>query len=209
MGGLPSHGMDVLGSPAGVRGVDELGAVEVVLAADGLPLLIRPLMRWAQAARAERACAAVGEAYAAAHRVHVAATAAEVAAAAAALGGAPTPPEPMARPVGEWGSGRQLLELAEHAMARLASGLPVGVGRSGAAPVTITLTRPCALRCTLDEQWAAAVGRAHAEAALAEALAAARRDLTASVAERASAAVALDDLVGAMIEQLHALPRRT
>jgi hypothetical protein len=102
-----------------------------------------------------------------------------------------------------------LLELAEHITARLGSGPPVGVGRSAAAPVTITLTSPCGLRCTLDEQWAAAVGPAQAEAALAEALAAARRDLTAAVEERASAAAALDDLVGAMIEQLHALPRRT
>ena len=74
--------MDVLGSPAGVRGVDELGAVEIVLAADGLPHRIRPLAGWAQAARAERAGPAVGEAFAAAHRVHVAATAAKVAAAA-------------------------------------------------------------------------------------------------------------------------------
>jgi hypothetical protein len=199
--------MDVLGSPAGVRGVDELGAVEVVLAADGLPHRIRPLVGWAHAARAGRAGAAVGEAFSAAHRVHIAATAEEVAAAAAALGRAPTPPEPKDRTEGEWGSGRQLLELAEHAMARIGSGPPVGGGRSGAAPVTITLT-PCGLRCTLDEQWAAAVGPAQAEAALAEALAAARRDLTAAVAERASAAAALHDLVGAMIKQLHALPRR-
>ena len=200
--------MDVLGSPAGVRGIDELGAVEVVLAADGLPHRIRPLVGWAQAARAERARAAVGEAFAAAHRVHVAATATEEAAAAEALGRAPTPPEPMARLEGEWGSARDLLEFAERAVARLGSGPPVGVGRSAAATVTITLTPPCELRCTLDEQWAATVGPVHAEAALAEALAAARRDLTAAVAERASAAAALDDLVGTMIEQLHALPRR-
>lgn len=200
--------MDVLGSPAGVRGVDELGAVEVELAADGLPHRIRPLVGWAQAARAERAGTAVGEAFAVAHRVHVAATAAQVAAAAAALGRASTPPEPMVSATVECGSARQLVELAEHALARLGSGPPVGVGRSAAGPVTITLTPPSGLRCTLDERWAAAVGAAQAEAVLAEALAAARSDLTAVAAERASAAAALDDLVGAMIEQLHALPRR-
>jgi hypothetical protein len=195
--------MDVLGAPAGVQGVDELGAVEVTLAADGLPQRIRPLAGWAQAARAERAGLAIGEAFATAHRVHVAATAAQAAAAAQHI-----PPEPMARPAGAWGSGRELLELAEHAVARLGSGPPVGVGRSAAAPVTITLTPPSGLRCTLDERWIAVVGPAQAETALAEALAVARRDLSAAVAERASAAAALDDLVGAMIEQLRTLPRR-
>ena len=114
----------------------------------------------------------------------------------------------MVRATVECGSGRQLLELAERATARLGSGTLVGVGRSAAAPVTISLTPSSGLRCTLDERWATAVGAAQAEAALAEALAAARRDLTTVVAERASAAAALDDLVGAMIEQLHALPRR-
>ncbi len=198
--------------PAGVQGVDEWGAVAVVLAADGLPGRIRTLAGWAQAARAGRAGAAAEEAFAAAHRAHVAATAAEVAAAAETLvrrepaARSAARREPVARSAGERRSVPELLEFGERAMAELGSGPPAGVGRSVSAPVTITLAPPSTLRCTLDERWAAAVGPEHAEAALAAALAAARRDLATSA--RASTAATLPELTAAIIDQLDALRGR-
>ncbi len=196
--------MDVLPgvhSPVGVQGVDESSAVAVVLAADGLPERILPLVHWARAAGAGRAGAAIREAFAAAHRAYLAAAAAEAVAAAETLARKPPPSS-----AGERRSVQELLEFGERAMAELGSGPPVGVGRSTSAPVTITLARPSTLRCTLDERWAAAFGPEHTEAALAEALAAARRDLAA--AARASTAAALPELTAAIIDRLDALRGR-
>ena len=185
--------MDELGSR--VRGVDESGAVEVALAADGLPERIRPLAGWARAVEAARAGAAVEEAFAAAHRAH-GAKAPEVVA---------VPPLPPRATAPGWRSGRELMAVAGHAVARVPPDLPVGVGRSASGPVTITLARPSTLRCALDRRWASAVGPAQAAVALAEALVAARRDLRAAVAERVSATTALHDLVAAVIDRIGAL----
>jgi hypothetical protein len=215
-------------SATGVRGVDGSGAVEVVLAADGLPERIRPLACWARVVGVGRMGVAVEEAFAAAHRAHVAACTTGLGAAAlpgprrpgprphpppAAPPGPRRPgprphPPPAAHPTGGWRTGRELLDSAEDAMAGVAGDPPAGVGRSPAAPVTITLTEPSTLRCSLDDRWAAAVGPAHAEAALAEALAAARADLATATEERAAAATALRDLTTTVIDQINSLRGR-
>jgi hypothetical protein len=206
--------MDVLPgvcSAAGVRGVDGSGAVEVVLAADGLPERIRPLAGWARVVGAGRVGAAVEEAFAAAHRAHVAANALGLGAAALPGPRRPSPhphPQPAVHPAGGRRTGLELLDSAEDAMAGVAADPPVGVGRSVAAPVTITLTEPSTLHCSLDDRWVAAAGPAHAEAALAEALAAARADLAAATAERAAAVTALRDLTATVIDQIDSLRGR-
>ncbi len=210
-------------APVGVRGVDASGAVEVVLAADGLPAVIRPLAGWGRAAGARRAGAAVGEAFAAAHHAHVVATASEVAAAAGQLARRPPPrtglrsadewrsgqqpPQTVPQSADDWRSVRELLDYSDRVMAGLGSGPSFGVGRSAAATVTIKLAQQASLRCTLDEQWAATVCPAHAEAALGEALGAARRELSTAEAGRASTTEAFGDLAAALIDQLDTLCR--
>lgn len=197
-------GVEKLRSPAGTRGVDEGSAVEVVLADDGLPALLRPLGGWPRAAAADRLGTAVREAFATAHRAYTAATAEEferalrlrsATAPAARSGRAPVSPA-------------QVLDLAERVLGlakRVAAGStrPTGVGRCADAPVTVTLGLPAAVRCEIDGRWAASVRPAVAERALAEALGAARSACAAVAGERPEAELA--GLAAAMIEQIAAL----
>jgi hypothetical protein len=187
-------------SPESSRGVDRSGAVQAVLGRHGLPEAIRVQADWKGRLDPRSFAAAVTEASQVAMRERGLAWSRELERSgwqqrAGRLGAdsASAPPMPSgvppafqrvgsARPQSAQRLAEEVIDLAETAItaARAPRRSPRGVGKNRGGTLVLTLSRGGQVSCQADPRWVAGQSGHQLTEALSAALAAARRELTAS-----------------------------